>query len=207
MIVYDVEQMSDAWFEAHLGVPSASQFSKLVTPAKMEPSKQIDDWAVELAAEKWGQVQANAWRGNADTENGLMAEEAGRALYEVLTGNPVVTCGYIQHPSLEAIASPDGLMLDKGGALEMKTCAVKQHVRCLQMDGCPSDYLAQCQGILFVGKSDGIEWVDLLMHSETLPSKIFRVEPIPRFQDLLQQQVERILELREMYLKVIEEAA
>ena len=218
MIVYDVEQLSDAWFEAHLGVPSASQFSRLVTPAKMEPSKQLDDWAVELAAERWSQSQANAWRGNADTDYGLLAEDAGRAWYSMVTGREVSTCGYIQHPEYEAIASPDGLVespirnKEDGspvnyGVLEVTSCAVKQHVRCLQMDDCPRDYLAQCQGLLWVGADDGIEWVDLLMFSETLPSKIFRVYPIPKFQHLLEQQVIRVLEERDRYVQIIEEAA
>lgn len=207
MITYDVVQLSPEWFEAHLGVPSASKFDKLVTPAKMQPSTQLDDWAVELAAEKWSQQQANGWRGNVNTDYGLLAEDAGREYYQFVTGREVTTCGFVRHNSLEVIASPDGLLLSEGGSLEIKSTGAKQHVRCLQLNEPPREYICQTQGNLFVGAEDGIEWIDLLMFSETLPSKIFRITPNQRFQEILRAQIEKVLEERDRYVRIIEEAA
>ena len=52
MIVIDCEQGTDEWRQARAGVATASQFGRLVTPAKLLPSKQLYGYAIELAAER-----------------------------------------------------------------------------------------------------------------------------------------------------------
>jgi len=51
MITLDIEQGTEEWSKARLGIPTASCFDKLVT-TKGEPSKQAQKYMWQLAAEK-----------------------------------------------------------------------------------------------------------------------------------------------------------
>lgn len=207
MILWDLEQGTPEWYACRLALPTASEFSKLVTPAKMEPSKQLDDYALQLAAEAFSQQQVDTWAGNVFTENGHAMEAAARAYYSMSTMREVRQAGFVRSELYEAGMSPDGLMLPDEGSLEIKSCGYKQHIRCLAMTECPRDYLSQAQGEILVGWEEGVRWVDLTMYHDTLPPKVFRVEPIPKFQDLLKRQIEKVCQQRDHYLRVIEDAA
>ena len=50
MQIHDVEQHSDAWYSLRAGMPTASEFSKIVT-SKGEASKSAAVYARTLAAE------------------------------------------------------------------------------------------------------------------------------------------------------------
>jgi len=51
MIVHDVDQNTDEWFQLRLGIPSASEFDKLITSSGSR-SKQLDAYANRLVAER-----------------------------------------------------------------------------------------------------------------------------------------------------------
>lgn len=207
MIYWDVEQGSIEWFALRAGIPTASEFSKLVTPAKMQPSAQLDDYALTLAAETFAGRPVDQWAGNAHTENGHAMEAAARAYYSMMTMRDVQQAGFIRSELYEAGMSPDGLMLSDGGTLEIKSCGHKQHIRCLGMTECPRDYLAQAQGEILIGWEEGVRWLSLVMYHDDLPKKVFHVEPIQEFQDLLKRQIEKVCRQRDYYLRLIEDAA
>ena len=52
MKIHNVAQGSAEWLELRLGLPTASQFHRIVTPAKCELSKQARKFAFLLIAEK-----------------------------------------------------------------------------------------------------------------------------------------------------------
>ena len=51
MIEHPARQGTDEWIHARLGIPTASQFDKILTPAKMELSSQATDYMHKLLAE------------------------------------------------------------------------------------------------------------------------------------------------------------
>lgn len=207
MIYWDLEQGTPEWFKARLGIPTASDFGRLVTPGRMEPSKQLDDYAAELAAERYAEEPVDRWTGNAYTEHGHAMEDEARAYYEMMKGTPVATAGFVRSSDLEAGMSPDGLMLGVDGALEIKSPGHKQLVRCLSLTECPREYLLQAQGQILVGWEDGVRWVDVLVYHSQLPPKVFHVEPIEKIQSLLRYQIEKVCQERDRYLEIIRSAA
>jgi len=204
IIAYEeITQGSDEWFKIRCGHPTASEFSKLVTPARMEPSKQVYDYAIQLAADKWAGEPVDHWNGNDWTERGHELEPEARAWYEMQTNTDVTQVGFIENTMLEAGCSPDGLIEDEG-LFETKNCGLKQHIRCLAKPECPRDYMAQLQGQLLITERS---WVDLLLHHPQLPKKIIRVTPIQKFQDLLKAQIELVLKERDRFYQIIEDSA
>ena len=51
MIIHPAEQRTEAWVKARLGVVTASQFHRLMTPKTRKPSKAATDYLNELIAE------------------------------------------------------------------------------------------------------------------------------------------------------------
>ena len=51
-IILTMEQGTPEWFKAKAGVPSSSNFHRIITSTG-EPSKSINDYAFELAVEKY----------------------------------------------------------------------------------------------------------------------------------------------------------
>lgn len=49
---HEAPQRSERWYQFHIGLPTASEFSKVVTPAKLELSKQRSSFSYRLAAER-----------------------------------------------------------------------------------------------------------------------------------------------------------
>ena len=66
---------------------------------------------------------------SAAMEHGTETEPQARAFYELDTGNEVVECGFIPHPTLaNSGASPDGLIWDDGG-IEIKAPQPAKHIK------------------------------------------------------------------------------
>lgn len=49
---HEAPQRSERWYQFHIGLPTASEFSKVITPARLELSKQRSSFAYRLAAER-----------------------------------------------------------------------------------------------------------------------------------------------------------
>jgi len=146
MCRHDVEQGSEAWLKLRSGIPTASQYKRIVTSTG-KPSAQADGYMYELLAQ---------WLGAEDerfeTEwmaRGTELEPEARAFYEFETGNEVEEVGFISHPKLLTGCSPDGLVGDTGG-IEIKCPKASTHVKYLLGNKCPSDYLPQVQGSMWI---------------------------------------------------------
>ena len=79
MIVLDVEQGSIAWQEARLGIPTASAFSRIVTPGG-KPSKSAEQYLGELLAEWVLGYQADDFQSEW-AERGKQLEPDARKFY------------------------------------------------------------------------------------------------------------------------------
>lgn len=169
--IYDLEQGSPEWQAVRLGIPTASCFDRIVTPAKGELSKQAGTYRNELLAE-WlsgmpGDSFSNDW-----TERGNELEAEARAYYAFHSDTEVSQVGFVYADEARMVGcSPDGLVSDDG-ILEFKCPKPSTHIGYLLDGKLPTTYRAQVQGGLMV---TGREWCDFCSYAPGLPPLIVRV--------------------------------
>ncbi len=170
MNTLDVEQGTLKWMQARLGMPTASQYDRLLTPKTRKPSGGRAKYRAELLAE-WLLGQPTDWGSTNWTERGTDMEAEARRDYEFQNDVEVQQVGFITRDDGKTGGSPDGLIGDDG-ILEIKCPNATQHVQ--YMLGDDPDYIGQCQGLMYL---TGREWVHILSYNPELPpalNAIFR---------------------------------
>lgn len=168
MIALDVPQGTLAWLAARRGLPTASQFHRLITAKKMQPSEQATGYRNLLLAE-WLLGE------NLDDDlfqfmqRGEALEEGAFDFYEMRQEVDVDRIGFVLRSDRRAGCSPDGLIGTDGG-LELKCPSPQVHVGYL-LDGMSDAYRAQVQGCLYICER---EWWDWLSYHPTLPPVLVR---------------------------------
>lgn len=171
MIVLDLEQGSRAWVEARLGIPTASEFSRVVTPGgKLSASRA--DYLGDLLAE-WALGEPVKDFKSDWMEWGNTIEPDARNYYAFQCDAEVTTVGFVYRDETRmAGCSPDGLVGD--GALELKCPKAGTHLRWLAVGKIPREHAIQVQGQLWV---TGLPWIDFMSFYPGLPPLIVRAEP------------------------------
>ena len=198
MIIDDAPQGTPEWFSARCGIPSASNFDKIVTSTGV-PSKQAQKYLYQLAAER---VTGRAEEGytNAAMERGKETEQEARNLYEVLNDVQIQQVGVCFPDERKRFcASPDGLVGDDG-LIEIKCPLAYASVGYLLDKTLPVDYVQQVQGQLLV---TGRKWVDFLSYYPGLKPMIVRVDRDEKFISLLSEALERFVEELENVVRKI----
>jgi len=149
-------QGGSAWLKARLGIPTGSNFEKILTPATRKPSTQAHGYMRTLLAE-WLIGEPSDSGSSGFMDRGTMLEPLARKWYAYDRGVGVQEIGLVLRDDRMAGASPDGLV-EQDGTLEIKCPAAATHVGYL-LDGLPQSYFAQMQGALWL---TGREWCDLL---------------------------------------------
>jgi hypothetical protein len=171
MIIHDMEQGTPEWFKARLGLPTASELSRIVTSTG-QLSKSCKEYACEIAAERFFGMDEDAFPGNHWTERGKELEPEAIAAYEFLTGYEVKRIGFITDDKKLLGASPDILVNDNG--LGEVKCLKRSKILMAKVfcEGRvpPSNY-AQVQGQLFVSER---EWTDWIPYHPDIPLETIR---------------------------------
>lgn len=180
MIVHDVEQGSEEWMALRLGIPTASNFAKILTPKTLKLSSQADAYIDELVAE-WA-----LWQDLGDVkgpwmDRGTELEPEARRWYTWETGRSVTTAGFCTDDEGRYGFSPDGLVGDDGG-LEIKCRSAKNHVRMLR-HGVTTE-TAQVMASMWIS---GREWWDVVAYNPFLPSRFTRIERDQAYMDALDE--------------------
>lgn len=197
MKIINCIQGSPEWFAAKCGIPSASNFDKILcTDGKV--SKQRTKYLYQLAGETITGITEETYQ-NATMLRGKEMEAEARQLYQLITGLEVKEVGFCLAESYGA--SPDGLV-GKKGALEIKCPTMAVHVGYL-LDYYiqpPSDYWQQLQGQLLVTDR---EWVDFMSYYPGLKPLIIRVEREEKFIKALRIELEVFCsELKDVIAKI-----
>ena len=126
MKIINCEQRSPEWFASRSGVPSASEFDKIVTSDGI-PSKQRTKYMYELVGQKLGALPEESYTNKA-IENGILREAEAREMYsrDVKT---VTQVGFCIHDEGYG-ASPDGLV-GEDGLVEIKCPILSTHIEYL----------------------------------------------------------------------------
>lgn len=194
MEAHNVKQGTDEWFDLRYGLPTASEFKKVLT-ATGKPSTQKSDYAALLAAEMYAGRNLERWEGNQWTERGNELEPEARAMYELTAGVDVVETGFIK--AFGVGCSPDGLVGDDG-LVEIKCLSPQKHVLALayvqKHAKPPSDYVAQIQGQMYV---TGRQWCDLYFYHPALPPTWIRAYRDDKWIDTLQLELQTLIAERD----------
>ncbi|MCK5851023.1 MAG: YqaJ viral recombinase family protein [Kiritimatiellae bacterium] len=175
MRVLTCEQLSDEWFAERRGVPTASNFKKIVT-SKGEKSKQREAYMHKLAGAKVSGVDEEHFTSRA-IEQGIAREDESRWIYAMKKGVVVDQVGLVLNDHGRWGASPDGLVGDNG-LVEFKNPICETAVRYIMNDKLPPIYFQQVQGQIFVIERD---WCDFVSHYPGLPMFIIKVRPDEKF--------------------------
>lgn len=218
MLEIEVDQNSEEWHLARIGIPTASEFGKMLTGTG-KPSTQVGDYAAQLAAELYSGEPMKSFRGNAHTDRGHALEEEARELYAFARDYELTPAGFFIEDTFfglkhtEAGCSPDSKVKIPGrghhpGLLEVKCLSAAKHVLAHQYFAKnkrpdPS-YISQCQGQLLI---TGRRWVDLYFYHPELPELCIRINRDEEYQSKLVAQIDKCNAVRDELLATLKEAA
>ncbi len=170
MKIIQCEQGTSEWFQARCGIPSASNFDKIVT-SKGDPSKQAEKYMFKLAGERITGTQEEMFQ-NTAMARGCELEAEARSFYELTNDVKVEQVGFCMTDDSKIGCSPDGLVGDDG-LIEIKCPSMAVHVGYLLDGVVPTDYFQQTQGQLFV---TGRKWLDFISYYPAMRPLLVRVE-------------------------------
>lgn len=216
----EVLQRSPEWYALRCGIPTASEFSSLLTPKTLKPAKS--NYAHRLAFEEITGLPSDEWSGNEHTERGIEAEQGAIEAYQLITDNVCKSVGFVTNEDTEtgevatAGCSPDQLVNDDG-LLEIKAPLGPKIVEIFvdwMENGPSSDFKMQLQGQMMICKR---KWCDLILFHQPykfdgstaelaakhlLEPKIIRVEPDYEIWDKLQVQIDAVIQRRDEIVEI-----
>lgn len=170
MRILDIQQGSEEWLAARLGVPSASSFGKLLTPTGKQAAS-YDSYINQMIAERITGESTKIPTTDA-MARGTELEPHARAFYEFETGNTVTEMGFIKHDEIEAGCSPDGFIGGLGG-IEIKCPLPHTHIETLRLGTMPTKHIPQVQGCLWI---TGRKWWDFVSYHPDMEVLIVRID-------------------------------
>lgn len=163
MIILDMEQGTDEWHQARLGIPTASNFDKIVTSTGAK-SKQAAGYMDDLLA-GWLMGKPAETYTNRHMERGTELEPDARSAYEFIYEKDVQQVGFVIRDDGLCGCSPDGLIGDDGG-LEIKSPTPGVHVSYLRSQRLPAKYVQQVQGAMWICERN---WWDFISYHPDMP--------------------------------------
>ena len=164
MIVYDIDQRTPEWFALRAGKLTGSVAKDMLAQIKTGEAAARRDLRMRIVCERLtGQPQDNGYV-NAEMQRGIDMEHAALAAYESLMGNLARAVGFLQHDTLAAGHSPDGL-IGEDGLLELKVPKSATHLGYLRAGTLPSEHRAQILHGLWIS---GRDWCDFLSYDDRL---------------------------------------
>ena len=199
MKIIDCEQGSLDWFRARMGIATASNFDKIVTPAQGKLSKSADKYAFRLIAERLLNQPSETLEGQAWMERGQELEPTAVAQYEFVTETETVPVGFITNDDGTLGCSPDRLVKAQAIGIEIKCPAPHTHLGYL-LAGTAPEYRPQVQGQLYVAE---LERVDLYSYHPRMPACTITT---PRDEPYIKLLAEALTQFNERLFTLLEKA-
>ncbi len=186
-----MEQRSEEWFQARLGKVTASRVADVLAKIKSGESASRRNYKIQLVSERLTGERQETYVNQA-MQDGIDREQFARDRYVQQFGE-VEEVGFIQHPTLEAGASPDGLV-GTDGIIEIKCPIGSTHTETLMTQEVPSKYVPQIQFQLLV---TGRKWCDFVSYNPMFPENlqvfVRRVFANKEYQQELEDEVKQFL--------------
>jgi len=187
-----MEQRSEEWFQARLGLVTASRVADVLAKIKSGESASRRNYKIQLVSERLTGERQESYINQA-MQDGIDREQFARDRYVQEHGG-VEEVGFVKHPTLEAGASPDGMVGDDG-ILEIKCPMGSTHTETLMTQDIPSKYVPQVQFQLLV---TGRKWCDFVSYNPMFPDhlQVFvkRIEADLVYQKELESEVTKFLQ-------------
>lgn len=196
--VIDCEQRSEAWHKARLGKLCGSKAADMLARRNDgKPAAGRQNLLTQLVLER---ITGRSHEGGYQSrymDQGVEREVDATGQYEALTGQPVFSVGFLQHPELAAGVSLDGYighLEQPDGIIEIKCPIPATHLEYIETGKVPGDYLKQVQHALWI---TGAKWCDWMSFNpdfpEPLRAKVVRVEAKPEEMDAYELMVRLFL--------------
>ena len=156
MKTFDCIQGSPEWHKLRRGIPTASEFSRIITPSKGEYAKGADTYAAELIAESLGWYRS--FQGSPDTERGHRLEKEALRWLKLRHGIASRQIGFILSDCGRYGCSPDALTID-GEPIEVKAPDTHTFIKWRITGGLPEDHKAQCHGEMILTNANCCHFV------------------------------------------------
>ena len=170
-IFHDVAQYSEEYDRLKIGIPTSSNFHKIITP-QGKPSKQWRQYACVLIAERILQHRIEFYNSPA-MERGLIVEAEAADWYEFDQDVITQRVGFITDDEHTMGCSPDRLV-GEDGLLEIKAPLPHTQVEYWISGELNERFRPQLQGQLYISQRS---WVDIVCWHDVLPKLVMRVEP------------------------------
>lgn len=187
METVDVEQGTKEWLEARLGFVTASRIHDVLTKPRtrgQEESSARRNYKAQIVCEILsGKLSKDDEIETWWMRRGKELEPDARSEYEMRTGVPVQTCGFVKHPSIPRYGcSPDGLV-GEDGLIQIKCLNRANHIECLT-SGIPTELEEQMISELAVCVDR--KWNDFVSYHPEFPAemrlfvkRVYRKEVLP----------------------------
>jgi hypothetical protein len=175
MTVIECEQRTPAWYAARTALLTSTGAAAMLSKPKKNGEETVGktELRLRLALESLRGVplEEDGFESNY-MRRGKAREPDGIAAYEAMTGEIVQTIGFLRHDTVPAGCSPDGIVGDFDGGLELKCPKFTTHYEYLQKGVVPSEYLPQVIHALFV---TGLPWWDFCSYCPEFegPARLF----------------------------------
>lgn len=187
VLIYNLEQGSDEWLKVRLGIPTTSNFGKIITPTGKK-SDQYEGYLNELL----GQLLAGKLEPqvkNAAMLRGNELEPYAVEYYEYHYGYRCKEVGFVTTKDGRIGCSPDRL-IGQDGLLEVKCPMYKQHIKNLRSGVIDMKYYPQVQGQLLLTKR---KWCDWMSYHPDIPASVVRVERDEEYLEKLKEYLNEFL--------------
>lgn len=192
--VHSAPQGTPEWLAARLGRVTASRMKDVLAVIKSGEAAARRDYRTQLVCERLtGQPQDDVFV-SADMQRGTDLEPAARAAYEAQTGQWVEQVGFLAHNELMAGGSPDGVVGDYEGLIEIKCPRPATHINWMRAGEVPAAHAAQIRMLLWL---TGAEWCDFISYCPHMPEHlrvyVARVEHAVEESDAVVAAIEKFL--------------
>lgn len=188
MRIIDVEQGSQAWLDARVGVLTASVMDQVITPKTMKTSASMGKLVNRMLAEvTLGRSLDDA--SSLFIERGTQLEDEARRWYEFKRDVEVERVGLCLRDDGLLGFSPDGLVGEDGG-VEIKCPTAAVHMGYL-LDGL-DQYYHQIMASLWISQR---QWWDFVSYCPGLPPVLVRFHPDLKFFKAMEEATAQFLSL------------
>jgi len=167
MKILCTDQRTEAWHTARLGRLTGSRAGDML--AKIKSGGEAAgrrNLRVQLVLERLTNASQENGYVSADMQYGIDREPDAFAAYEAETGFVVETCGFLAHDTMMAGCSPDGVVGNFVGIIELKCCKSATHLEFLKTRTIPATHLAQILHNLWIS---GAQWCDYVSFDDRFP--------------------------------------
>jgi predicted phage-related endonuclease len=164
--ILDIPQRSDEWRRARCGRLTSTSAADMLAQIKKGEAAARRNLRTRLVCERLTQQPIENGYQSAEMKRGIELESVAIAAYEADTGTLTRSIGFLAHPDLLAGCSPDAIVGDFAGVVEVKCPNSATHLEYLRGQTVPSDYVPQVQHALWLS---GARWCDFVSYDPRFP--------------------------------------